>query len=80
MTLRTRFPNRNSFLLFCLVMPGIPFTLGMFIGFGRLGGPVWWLFLVIVGLLSAVVWGVLMWSYFEKRAARIDAPRTESRS
>ena len=53
--------HKSNFVKFGVAILGVPFGVGEFWMFGKLGGPGWWLLIAVVALIAGWVWAQLMW-------------------
>ena len=65
--------NRRNFIKASTAMFGIPFGIWMLWLVEAVGGPGWWLFVVVVSLAAGWLWGYLMWLVVKNDFERIAA-------
>lgn len=58
--------DRRSFLKFAVVCAGVPAAAVALATLGSYGGVVFWIFLVVLALACAYLWGVVFWELFLK--------------
>ena len=62
--LRKSVQSRPRFIVFSIVVVGIPLSTALIFEFGQDTGIGFWLFLTTVAICSSIAWGFLMWQFF----------------
>ena len=58
--------TKKSFIVYCVVAIGIPYSGVLLWIFGSLGDPIWKAYLIVLGLLFGLLTGVAGWHFYAK--------------